>query len=112
MKVLPYYKTAYISLTKDDLKQFKHKIGDTEGFVNLPLSIKGIIFSVLFVEHDSYIKVSLRSRGSFPVNIVSEKHFNGGGHKNAAGGKAFMSLKDTEQFFEDLLKTYSTQLNG
>ena len=112
MKVLPYYKTAYISLTKEDLNRFKHKIGDTEGFVNLPLSIKGIIFSVLFVEHDSYIKVSLRSRGSFPVNIVSEKHFNGGGHKNAAGGKAFMSLKDTEQFFEDLLKTYSTQLNG
>jgi phosphoesterase RecJ-like protein len=112
MKVFPEHKTAYISLTQEELKRFNHKMGDTEGFVNLPLSIKGVIFSVLFVEHDTYIKVSLRSRGMFPANIVSEKHFNGGGHKNAAGGKAFMSLKNTEQLFEELLKTYSTQLNA
>lgn len=112
MRVFPEFKAAYISLSKDDLKKFKHKIGDTEGFVNLPLSIKGIVFSVLFVEHDTFVKVSLRSRGAFPVNVVSQKHFNGGGHTNAAGGKAFMSLKETEMFFEDMLKTYSTLLNS
>jgi len=111
MKVFPEYKSAYISLTKEDLKQFKHKMGDTEGFVNLPLSIKGIVFSVLFVEHDTFVKISLRSRGSFPVNVVSQKHFNGGGHINAAGGKTFMSLAETEVFFENLLKTYSSELN-
>jgi len=111
MKVFPEYKTAYISLSKEDLKKYVHKMGDTEGFVNLPLAIKGIIFSVLFVEHDSFIKVSLRSRGKFPVNIVSQKHFNGGGHTNAAGGKAFMSLKETEVYFENLIKTYSDELN-
>ncbi len=111
MKVLPEYKTAYISLTKEDLKRFKNKMGDTEGFVNLPLSIKGIVFSVLFVEHDSFVKVSLRSRGAFPVNEVSFKHFNGGGHKNAAGGKAFMTLSQAESYFEELLKTYSSLLN-
>jgi len=112
MKVYPEYKSACISLTKEDLKNFKHKIGDTEGFVNLPLSIKGVIFSVLFVEHDSFIKVSLRSRGTFPVNTVSQNHFNGGGHKNAAGGKAFMSLKDAEFLFENVLKIYSSELNS
>lgn len=111
MKVFPEYKTAYISLTKDDLKKFKNKMGDTEGFVNLPLSIKGIVFSVLFVEHDTYVKISLRSRGSFPVNMVSQKHFNGGGHTNAAGGKTFMSLSETEAYFENILKTYSFELN-
>lgn len=112
MKVFPEYKAAYISLTKEELKRFKNKMGDTEGFVNLPLAIKGIVFSVLFVEHDSFVKVSLRSRGSFPVNSVSQKHFNGGGHTNAAGGKAFMSLSQTESYFEDVLKSYSTLLNN
>lgn len=111
MKVFPEYNAAYISLSKADLKKFKHKIGDTEGFVNLPLSIKGIIFSVLFVEHDDYIKVSLRSRGKFPVNVVSQNHYNGGGHTNAAGGKAFMTLSDAEKYFENLLKGYSKELN-
>lgn len=111
MKVFPEYKAAYISLTKEDLKRYKHRMGDTEGFVNLPLSIKGIVFSVLFVEHDTFVKVSLRSRGSFPVNEVSNKHYNGGGHKNAAGGKAFMPLAQVEKAFEDLLKSYSLQLN-
>ena len=112
MKVFPEHKAAYISLTKAELKKYKHKIGDTEGFVNLPLSIKGIIFSVLLVEHDSFVKVSLRSRGSFPVNVVSQKHFNGGGHKNAAGGKAFMSLQQAESLFESIIKTYSSELNS
>ena len=112
MKVFPEHKAAYISLTRDELKRYKHHIGDTEGFVNLPLSIKGIVFSVLFVEHETFVKVSLRSRGNFPVNAVSQKHYNGGGHKNAAGGKAFMSLGQAEKNFEDLLKTYSIQLNN
>ncbi len=112
MKVFPEFKTAYISLTKEDLKRFKNKMGDTEGFVNLPLAIKGIVFSVLFVEHDTYVKISLRSRGSFPVNLVSQKHFNGGGHTNAAGGKTFMSLNETEIYFENILKTYSSELNS
>lgn len=112
MKVFPEYKSAYISLTREELKQYKHKMGDTEGFVNLPLSIKGVVFSVLFVEHDSFVKVSLRSRGKFPVNLVSQKHFNGGGHTNAAGGKSFMSLSETEVYFENLIKTYSDELNN
>ncbi len=111
MKIFPEFKAAYISLTKEELKRFKNKMGDTEGFVNLPLAIKGIVFSVLFVEHDSFVKVSLRSRGTFPVNEVSQKHFNGGGHTNAAGGKAFMSLSQAENYFEDMLKSYSSQLN-
>ena len=111
MKVFPEYKAAYISLTKEDVKRFNHKMGDTEGFVNLPLSIKGISFSVLFVEHDTFVKVSLRSRGTFPVNMVSQKYYNGGGHTNAAGGKAFMSLSEVENNFETILKYYSSELN-
>jgi phosphoesterase RecJ-like protein len=111
MKVFPEHKAAYISLTKEDLKKFNHRIGDTEGFVNLPLTIKRIIFSALFVEYDTFVKVSLRSRGDFPVNIFCSKHFNGGGHMNAAGGKSFTTLKETENIFEKLLHQYSQDLN-
>lgn len=111
MRVFPEHRAAYISLTRDELKQFDYKMGDTEGLVNYPLSIKGIVFSVLFVEHDTFVKVSLRSRGSFPVNLFSQKHFNGGGHTNAAGGKSFVSLTETETLFERLLGSYTNELN-
>ncbi|MDI3527186.1 MAG: bifunctional oligoribonuclease and phosphatase NrnA [Tenuifilum sp.] len=112
MKVFPEFKAAYIWLTKNDLKKFKYQIGDTEGFVNYPLSINGINFSVLFTENDSYVKVSLRSRGNFPANEFSKKYYNGGGHKNAAGGKSFVSMDETLKQFEELLKIHSNELNA
>lgn len=112
MKVFPEYNAAYIWLNKDELKKFKHQSGDTEGFVNYPLSIKGIVFSALFMENDGFIKVSLRSRGSFPVNEFSKIYYNGGGHTNAAGGKSFTTMELTIQQFEELLRVYSAELNA
>jgi phosphoesterase RecJ-like protein len=111
MKVFPQHKSAYISLTREELKSFGYTIGDTEGLVNYPLSIKNIIFSALFVENTNHIKVSLRSKGSFPVNKVSEEYFNGGGHLNAAGGKSFRSLEETENLFIQLIEKLKIDLN-
>ena len=90
---------AYIVLTAEELKKYEFKPGDTEGFVNYPLWIEGISVSALFMEHEDKIKVSLRSRGSFPVNLFSEKFFNGGGHMNAAGGEYYSTLKDAVNTF-------------
>jgi phosphoesterase RecJ-like protein len=111
MKVFPQHKAAYISLSREELKKFNYSIGDTEGLVNYPLSIKGIVFSALFIENTSFIKVSLRSRGSFSVNRFCSEHFNGGGHTNAAGGKSFTTLTETERKFEELLNKYINELN-
>jgi phosphoesterase RecJ-like protein len=111
MRVFPEYKAAYISLSREELKRFNYSIGDTEGLVNIPLSIKGIVFSALFVENTSFVKVSLRSRGSFSVNKFSNENYNGGGHTNAAGGKSFTTLTETEKVFETLLIKYSEELN-
>jgi len=111
MKVFPEHKSAYIWLTKEDLKRFAYQSGDTEGFVNYPLSIKGVIFSVLFMENDGFIKVSLRSRGAFPVNEFSRKYYNGGGHTNAAGGKAFVSMGQAIHQFEEYIALHSGVLN-
>ncbi len=67
---MPELKTAYIYLSKQDLQDYNHIKGDTEGFVNLPLSIKGIHFSSLFIEKDNFIKLSFRSKGNFPSNDI------------------------------------------
>jgi phosphoesterase RecJ-like protein len=107
MEVLPEYHTAYITLTKEELDRFKFEPGDTEGFVNIPLSIKGIVLSVFFIESkDGYIKLSLRSTGDFSVDKMARTYFNGGGHRNAAGGKSFTSLDDAVAFFKSILPEY------
>ena len=110
MVVLPRYRTAYISLTDAELKSFKHRKGDTEGFVNIPFGVKGIRFTALFVEKKDRIKVSFRSRGSFPVHRIAAEHYHGGGHVNAAGGDSFLNMEDTLQHFESLLPGYASLL--
>jgi phosphoesterase RecJ-like protein len=107
MVVLPQYHTAYISLTEEELKRFNHRKGDTEGFVNIPFSVKGVRFTALFVEKKDLIRVSFRSRGNFPVNKVAAEHYRGGGHINAAGGDSLLSMEETLRKFESLLPEYS-----
>lgn len=111
MVVLPKYRTAYISLTNDELNRYNFCPGDTEGFVNYPLSIKNIILSVFFVESANHIKISIRTKGSFSANELSAKHFNGGGHKNAAGGKLFCSLSQAVETLEAILPDYEEALH-
>ncbi len=105
MKILPAYKTAYISLSQEELDKNNFKKGDTEGFVNYGLAIKGIVFAAIFIENkeENIVKISLRSKGDFDVNKIARKHFQGGGHINAAGGKSDLSLSDTLKKFEQLL---------
>jgi phosphoesterase RecJ-like protein len=110
MKVLPEYATAYISISKDELERFNYQSGDSEGFVNYPLSIKNIVFSVIFIEHESHIKISFRSKGDFYANRFATENFNGGGHRNAAGGYSESSLEETLEAFERALQEYQDEL--
>lgn len=105
MKVFPEYKTTYISLSQEELDTFNYVKGDTEGIVNYGLTIKGIVFAAIFIEHkeENIIKISFRSQGNFDVNQFAREHFNGGGHINAAGGKSNTSLKDTITKFEKMI---------
>ena len=104
MVVIPEFRTAYIYLSKNDLKEYNHVKGDTEGFVNIPLSIKGIDFSALFIEKDNFIKLSFRSKGSFPSNEFASLYFSGGGHLNASGGEFTDTLDNTIAYFLKVLK--------
>ena len=107
MKIYPEHHAALITLSKEELDRFHYKTGDTEGFVNMPLSIEGVTFSVFIREDRDYIKVSLRSVGDFPCNQFACQYFNGGGHKNASGGEFFGSLEDAVATFEKGLKEFN-----
>ncbi|HNS45639.1 MAG TPA: DHHA1 domain-containing protein, partial [Bacteroidales bacterium] len=111
LKVLGNYHTAYISLTKKELRQFRHQIGDTEGIVNYALSIKGINLAILLIEREKYIRLSLRSKGKFSVNDLARQYFNGGGHKNAAGGNSYANMEQTLEKIHGLLPLLKDQLN-
>lgn len=108
LKLLPDYSTAYSTLSKNELEHFNFKKGDTEGFVNYGLSLKGIKCAAIFIEnlYEPYIKISFRSIGDFDVNTFARKYFNGGGHLNAAGGKSFKTLAETTADFERAIKEY------
>ena len=106
MKVYPANKAALITLNAEELKRFDYQIGDTEGLVNMPLSIENVIFSVFMREERDKIKVSLRSVGTFPANKVAADLFNGGGHLNAAGGESYTSLEEAVRKFEEALDDY------
>jgi phosphoesterase RecJ-like protein len=110
MTVYPEYHAACMYITREDQKAHNFVTGDNEGFVNMPLSIKGVIFSVLFTEKEKYIKASFRSKGEFAVNEVSEKYFNGGGHRNAAGGEYYASLTETLTKFEEILPEFEERI--
>lgn len=105
MKVLADHQTAYTTLKQEELDSFNHIKGDTEGIVNYGLSIKGIVFTAIFIENteEKLIKISFRSQGNFDVNSFARDHFNGGGHQNAAGGKSEASMEETVKKFEDLV---------
>ncbi len=114
LNLLPEFKTAFIHMSQSELNQHNFKKGDTEGFVNIGLSIEGIIFAVIFIENEKegIIKMSFRSKGDFSVNEFARNHFEGGGHNNAAGGRSEKTLTETIAFFKSLLPKYKTLLLG
>lgn len=109
--VLPEYNTAYISLTAEELDYYHFESGDTEGIVNYALSINNIRLAAFFSPRDGEIRMSFRSKDDFPANEIAKKHFEGGGHKNAAGGKSMLSLDETIKKFLEVLPAYKSLLS-
>lgn len=110
LELLEEYNTALFAISRDDLVQYNSKAGDTEGLVNYGLSIKGVVLAVLIIDRGELIKLSFRSIGDFSVNDLAQEYFDGGGHKNAAGGKSTSSLVETVDRFKSLLPLYKSKL--
>ncbi|MDG1276244.1 MAG: bifunctional oligoribonuclease/PAP phosphatase NrnA [Algoriphagus sp.] len=103
---------AYFTISKKDLKKYQSRTGDTEGLVNYALSLEGIKLAALFSEREDGIKISFRSSTEVAVNKFAAAYFNGGGHKNAAGGKSSLGLKETVELFESLVAKHQSELFG
>jgi len=112
LEVLPEYKTAVMSLSQEELDRFHFVKGDTEGFVNYALSIDGVIFTAFFVQNENKVKISFRSLNDFRANLLSKKHFSGGGHINAAGGIHEGSLDEAIRKFKTILPDYKDELSA
>ncbi|TVZ57365.1 phosphoesterase RecJ-like protein [Lutibacter sp. Hel_I_33_5] len=112
LQMLPEYNTAFITLTEEEKKKFDFQKGDTEGVVNYALSLKGIVFAAIFIEdkEQNIIKMSLRSKGTFSVNQFARKHYSGGGHDNAAGGKSLKTMEETIVEFKKIVPQYQQEL--
>lgn len=110
LKIYPEYKTAVMTLTKEELDRFHYVPGDSEGFVNYALAVNGVRVAAFFLEREGIIKVSLRSKGNFSVKKIAEKYFEGGGHMNAAGGKSSSSMDAAVEKFLSALKEYYSEL--
>lgn len=102
LELIPEYSVAIISLTANELEQFNYVKGDTEGLVNIALSIEGVKVAVFLSEKDGKVKMSFRSKGTIPVNELAAENFSGGGHQNAAGGISEASMDDTIQRLKSL----------
>jgi phosphoesterase RecJ-like protein len=102
--------TALIWVTKQDLLRYDIRTGDTEGLVNYPLGIQGIRLAALLIDRDEKRKWSFRSKGKFDCNTFARKHFNGGGHYNAAGGERDDSLDHNLQLFRSVIQEYAEHL--
>jgi len=110
LQFFPEYQTALITLSMQELKSYNYRLGDTEDIVNFGLSVKDIQLSVFIMERPGEVKLSLRSKGNFPVNEMAKQHFNGGGHVNAAGGSSETSLEETMEKFIAILPQYKDEL--
>ncbi|MBE5034101.1 bifunctional oligoribonuclease/PAP phosphatase NrnA [Rikenellaceae bacterium DSM 108975] len=112
MEIMHPYGAAYISLTERDLRRFRFQIGDSEGFVNFPLAIREVSMSAMFLETKNFIRVSLRSRGDVDVNVFARRYFDGGGHRNAAGGKSFLPMPETVERFRAAVEEFFGERSG
>jgi len=109
MELIPDTPIGIISLRSEDLRRFNYKKGDTEGLVNVLLSIKGIQIALFAMETDEGVKLSFRSKGNYSVNDFASNYFSGGGHKYAAGGQSKESLELTISRFKSLVKKHISQ---
>lgn len=112
LTVIPEYRTAYMVLTEAELIKFNSIPGETEGIVNYGLQVENVVMSALFIERKGEIKISFRSVGSFSVRDLASSHFNGGGHKNASGGRSDQGIKETVDRFLGVLPSYQEALLG
>lgn len=112
LTLYPGHKASLITLTRDELNRFDYQKGDTESLVNVPLQLTDVTYSCFLREEEDYIKVSMRSKGKFPVNRMCAQYFGGGGHLNAAGGEFSGTMEECIKQFEIAIDDFNQYLDS
>lgn len=106
LEIIHNNRIALIALSQEELNRFNYQKGDTEGLVNVALSIDGVKAAVLLTEQNEQIRMSFRGKDEYEVNIIAAEQFGGGGHKYAAGGVSTCSLAATIEKLKQEIPTY------
>jgi phosphoesterase RecJ-like protein len=112
LRILKKQRTAYITLTNKEKERFNFEKGDSEGFVNMILDIKGIEFAAFIAENEENIRMSFRSKYHFDTNKFARNYFNGGGHLHASGGTSYMDMEKTVMKFEEAVEKEKERIFG
>ena len=110
MQIFPDHRCSLITLDENELARFNYEKGDTEGLVNRPLAMPEVVWSVYLRRDPNQIKISMRSKGQFPVNKVCSELFGGGGHLNAAGAEFKGSLQECVDILIQAMPAYDKYL--
>ncbi|MFZ1495624.1 MAG: bifunctional oligoribonuclease/PAP phosphatase NrnA [Saprospiraceae bacterium] len=110
-EVLEDINVGIITLSKFDFENYQIGRGDTEGIVNQILAIRKLNVAVFITQQPNIVKLSLRSKADINVEVIMRNHFNGGGHKNAAGGYSHSGLRNTVNKLKELLPQYLVPKN-
>lgn len=110
MEIFPEHKCTLITLNLEELKRFSYEKGDTEGLVNRPLEVRGMVYSIFLREDPDCVKVSARSCNDFPVSEICKTLFGGGGHVQAAGAEFQGSIEECKKILLENLKNFDKYL--
>ncbi len=95
LELLEDGRVAVMTITKQDFEDTRANVPDTENLINIPLQIRTVEVSIIFIEpkDSGPIRVSFRSKGQVDVARFAEQ-FGGGGHLRASGVKFDLPLSD------------------
>lgn len=111
LEYLAEYHLALLWITEEDQKQFNSQAGDTEGMVNYGLQLEGAVWSICMIQRPDGVKLSFRSIEPFAVNTFASTYFEGGGHKNASGGRfSAGGIEEAKEKLKEVLPLYLSEI--
>ena len=110
MRILPSG-VSYIVVRRSELEEYDIRDGETEGIVNMPLTLDKVRMSIFLREDDGFFRVSIRSKRGTSAFRLASTRFHGGGHEQAAGGRLYFpgDIADAsmaEEFIERVTEDY------
>lgn len=94
LEVYPERQVALIVLTEAEMKAYGVESADITGLINEVMKLRTVDCGILVREEGEKVRLSLRSKERYDVNLMARSLFGGGGHKRAAGATAYATLQE------------------